>query len=60
MIKSGESLEFVVDSLINDRRIRSTYDEINPFEIIRSASRSSISPLKSSSGSTLSMTAWSR
>jgi len=60
MIKSGESLEFVVDSLINDRRIRSTYDEINRFGIIRSASRSSISPLKSSSRSFLSMTAWNR
>jgi hypothetical protein len=60
MIKSGESLEYVVDSLINERRIKTTFDEINRFEIIRSASRNSISPLKSSSGSTLAMSAWSR
>jgi hypothetical protein len=59
MIKSGESLEYVVDSLINDRRIKSTFDEFNRFDIIRSASRNSISPLKSS-GSTLAMNTWSR
>ena len=60
MIKSGESLEYVVDSLINERRIKTTFDEINRYEIIRSASRNSISPLKSSLGSTLAMSAWSR
>ena len=53
MIKSGESLEYVVDSLINDRRIKSHIGDIDRFEIMRSASRNSLSPFKSPSGSTL-------
>ena len=55
MIKSGESLEWVVDALINGKKIKnilleSSKQVLDPITMKRSASRGSLSALKSSTG----------